>query len=58
MGEVILVFLAKCFWTLIWIMSIIGPFVLLFWFIAAIIQFCRQTWKTGKDNTNYRFPPW
>ena len=58
MGEAILVFIGKCLWGFACIMALIGPFVLLFWFVVGMVQFFRQTWKTGKDDTNYRFPPW
>lgn len=57
MGEAILVFIGKCLWGFACIMALIGPFVLLFWFIVGTIQSLIQIWK-GKGGSNYRFPPW
>ena len=58
MFETIFIFIMECVWAFICIMFLIGPLVLLFWFVVGMVQFFRQTWKTGKDDTNYRFPPW
>ncbi len=57
MGEAILVFIGKCLWGFACIMALIGPFILLFWFIVGTIQSLIQIWK-GKGGSNYRFPPW
>ena len=57
MSDDILILFVQSIWSIIYIAFMIGGVIIPIWMIVSVIQYIRLLAK-GKNNTNFRFPPW